>query len=63
MLREDKLSNAEKVAFSSPFFSDYRKFARLSYLASWNSRMEKKTQIGKIVKLIPNQDITEKDFD
>jgi hypothetical protein len=22
-----------------------------------------KTQIGKIVKLIPNQDITEKDFD
>jgi len=23
----------------------------------------KKTQIGKIVKLIPNQDITEKDFD
>jgi len=47
MPREDKLSNAEKVAFSSTFFSDYRKFARLSYLALWNSRMEKRHKLER----------------
>ena len=63
MLREDKLSNAEKGAFSSTFFSDYRKFGKLTYYSVMKFSDGEKTQIGKIVKLVPNQDITEKDFD
>ena len=63
MLREDKLSNAEKGAFSSTFFSDYRKFGKLTYYSVMKFSDGEKTQIGKIVKLLPNQDISEKDFD
>jgi hypothetical protein len=63
MLREDKLSNTEKGSFNSTSFSDYKKFGGLTYYSVMKFGEGEKTQIGKIVKLLPNENISEKDFD
>jgi hypothetical protein len=62
MLREDKISNSEKDSFSSTFFSDYRKFGGLTFYTVMKFGSGEKTQAGKIVNLLVNEKITEKDF-
>jgi hypothetical protein len=61
-LREDKVSNAEKGSFTSTFFSDYKKYGGLTYYTVMKFGDGEKPQVGKIVNLIVNEKISEKDF-
>lgn len=63
MLRQDKVSNAEKDSFSSTFFSDYQKFGALTYYTVMKFGDGEKAQVGKIVNLLVNENISEKDFE
>lgn len=63
MLRQDKISNAEKDSFSSTFFSDYQKFGGLTYYTAMKFGDGEKIQIGKIVNLLVNKNISKKDFE
>ena len=62
MLREDKVSNAEKDSFSTTLFSDYQKFGGLTFYTVMKFGEGDKTQVGKIVNLLVNEKISEKDF-
>jgi len=63
MLRQDKVSNAEKDSFSSTFFSEYKKFGGLTYYTVMKFGDGEKAQIGKIVNLLVNENISERDFE
>ena len=62
MLREDKISNSEKDSFSSTYFSDYQKFGGLTFYTFMKFGDGDKPQVGKIVNLLVNEKISEKDF-
>ncbi len=62
MLREDKISNSEKNDFSSVTFSGYKQFGQLMYYTVMEFGDAGKTQVGRIVNLLVNEKITEKDF-
>ncbi len=62
MLREDKISNSEKDSFSSTYFSDYQKFGGLTFYTIMKFGDGEKLQTGKIVNLLVNEKISEKDF-
>lgn len=62
MLREDKISNSEKDSFSSVYFSDYQKFGGLTFYTVMKFGDEENSQIGKIVTLLVNEKINDKDF-
>lgn len=61
-LREDKISNAEKGSFTTAFFSDFQKFGHLTYYATLRLGEGKNSQTVKIIKLLPNEKITNSDF-
>ena len=63
MLRNDKLSNAEKDSYSSCFLSDYQKFGGLTYYTVMKFEDGDKVQVGKVVNLLVNENISEKDFE
>lgn len=62
MLREDKILNAEKESFSTTSFSDYKKFGNLTFYTILKFGEPDKVQIAKIVTLLVNERISEKDF-
>lgn len=62
MLREDKVSNSEKDSFSSTYFSNYKKFGGHTYYTTMKFGSGDKPQIGKVVTLLVNEKISEKDF-
>ena len=62
MLREDKISNSEKDSFSSVYFSDYQKFGGLTFYTMLKFGDGENSQVGKIVTLLINEKINEKDF-
>ena len=62
ILREDKVSNAEKDSFTSTVFSGYRKFGGLTYYSVIKFGDGEKAQVGKIVNLLVNEKISETDF-
>jgi len=62
MLREDKFSNSEKDSFSTTYFSDYKKFGALTFYTTMKFGDGDKPQVGKIVTLLVNEKISEKDF-
>ncbi len=62
MLREDKIANSEKGSFSSVIFSDYKNYNGLIYYSVLKLSAGKKTQVGKVVSLLINEQITEEDF-
>lgn len=62
MLRQDKISNSERDRFSSTFFSDYQKFGGLTFYTVMKFGNDEKSQVGKIVKLLVNEKISDKDF-
>ena len=62
LLREDKIFNAEKDSFSSTFFSGYQKFGELTYYTVMKFGDDEKAQVGKIINLLVNKNISEKDF-
>jgi len=62
MLREDKISNSEKDSFSSTYFSDYQKFGGLTFYTLMKFGDGDKPQVGKIVNLLVNEKVSEKDF-
>ena len=62
MLREDKISNAEKDSFTSTFFSDYKKFGGLTFYSVMKFGKDKKSQVAKIINLLINEKISENDF-
>jgi hypothetical protein len=62
MLREDKISDAEKDSFSSTSFSGYQKFGGLTYYTVMKFGDGKEAQVAKIVNLLVNENVSEKDF-
>ena len=62
MLREDKISNAEKDSFSTTYFSEYKKFGELSFYTVMKFGDSEKLQVGKIVNLLVNENISDNDF-
>lgn len=63
MLREDKISNAEKDSFSSTFFSGYRKIGGLTFYTTMRFGEGEKIQVAEIVNLLVNEKVNEKDFE
>jgi hypothetical protein len=61
-LREDKISNAEKDSFTTTFFSDFQKFGQLTFYTTLRFGEGENSQTAKIIKLLPNEQITNSDF-
>ncbi len=62
LLREDKVSDKEKGAFSTVLFSDYKKFGRLIHYTRMQFGQDGDFQTGRIVQLKANENISDKDF-
>ena len=62
MLREDKVLNADKDSFSTTFFSNYQKFKGLTFYTVMKFGEGDKSQVGKIVSILVNENISPKDF-
>ncbi len=62
MLREDKISDADKAGFSTVFFSDFKRFGQLTYASTLTFGEGKRAQVGKIVSLLTNEKVTPEDF-
>jgi hypothetical protein len=62
LLREDKVSNAEKDSFSTTLFSDYKNFGGLTFYTTMKFGDSDNPQVGKIVNLLVNEKITDRDF-
>ena len=62
MIREDKVSNNEKDSFSSTSFSEFKKFGDLTFYTNIKFGDGDKQQVGKIITLLVNEKINEKDF-
>lgn len=62
MLREDKVSDADKDSFSKVFFSDFKKFGELTYASTLTFGEGRRAQVGKIVSLLINEKVTPEDF-
>ncbi|MFC4211895.1 hypothetical protein ACFOWA_11920 [Pedobacter lithocola] len=60
-LREDKFTT-EKGGFSSTYFSDYKKFGKLTYYSEMSFGDGDKMQKAKMVELLANEKISEEDF-
>ncbi|MFC3561158.1 hypothetical protein [Pedobacter jamesrossensis] len=60
-LREDK-STTEKGGFSSTYFSDYKKFGKLTCYSQMSFGEGDKIQKAKMVELLVNEKISEDDF-
>lgn len=62
ILRDDKVLNAEKDSFSSTDYSGYQKFGALPFYTVMQFGDGEKIQVGKVVTLLVNEKIKEKDF-
>ena len=62
MIRQDKISNAEKDSFSTTLFSNYQKFGNLTFYTKMKFGEGDKGKVGKIVTLLINEKVSEKDF-
>lgn len=60
-LREDK-STTEKGGFSSIYFSNYKKFGKLTYYSEMSFGEGEKVQKAKMVELLANEKISDDDF-
>ena len=61
-LREDKVSNSEKDSFNTTWFSDYQKFGQLTFYTVLRFGDGDKSQTAKIITLLPNEKITNSNF-
>jgi hypothetical protein len=63
LLREDKVSDLEKDSFSTTLFSDYKKFGNLTMYTTMKFGVGDQFQEGKIINLLVNEQVAEKDFE
>ncbi|MBG6187073.1 hypothetical protein [Flavobacterium sp. CAN_S2] len=63
LTKTEKILNAEKNSFSTTYYSNYKKFNDLTYFTEMKFGEKENIQIATIIKLLYNENITEKDFE
>jgi len=63
LTKSEKILNTEKNSFSTTYYSNYKRFKNLTYFTEMKFGENGNVQIAKIVKLLYNEKITEKDFE
>lgn len=63
MLREDNFSNVEKNRFSTFYYSDFQKFGKLTFYSTMRFGDSDNLQTAKILSLLPNEKVTDSDFE
>ncbi len=62
MVRNDKISNAEKDRYTTYLFSNFKKFDKLVFYTEMKMGENGSYQLGTIEKLLINQEVEESDF-
>lgn len=62
MVKSVQISNGEKDSFNSVYYSDFKKYGKLSFYSVLRFGEGKDAQIGKVISLLVNEKISESDF-